>query len=561
MKAMIGRRSLAVRGAVVAAVVAGAIVPLVLGASTPALASTLDGAAVITDTASNPLSSGASTAEFSLALAPTNATPAACSGDTASDGYHVYSYLVQAGTTISSLTFTSHPSAGLGLVNNVGVYYGSANTAIHTGQIVSIPTNFEFGPLVADDGVALSTLLYTGGTTGVWEAGLACATSSGTLSDYWNVPVTFSASGSDPNGFVWSAYQTTPQTAPTTTTASSTASAQLATANATGAVTYSVSSASSALAVSSSGHVTTTGALSAGSYTVGGTDTDTASDASTWSFTLIVSPVTLTQGSPKTGTTTTSTSASFTSQLTATPANGTISYTVTSPSSALAVSGSGHVTTTGSLAAGTYTASGTDADTARDSGAWSFSLTVSAGTLAQAAPTSASVVSTSSAGFTDHLAVTGASGTVTYTVTSPSSGLTVSSSGSVATPGTLATGTYTASGTDADSAGDAGTWSFSLTVSPAPDSFTSANHATATVGESNFTFSVTTYPAAAKLKSSGKLPKGVKFNKATRQLAGTPTSTKRSSAAGVYHLTFTATFGKGKTKVTATQAFTLTVNS
>jgi len=48
MKAMIRRRSVVVRSSLVAAVVAGAVVPLVLGTSTPVLASTLDGAAVLT---------------------------------------------------------------------------------------------------------------------------------------------------------------------------------------------------------------------------------------------------------------------------------------------------------------------------------------------------------------------------------------------------------------------------------------------------------------------------------------------------------------------------------
>ena len=97
------------------------------------------------------------------------------------------------------------PSTGYGLVNNVGSYYGAANTAIGTGQIVSIPTNFEWGPLVSRDGVALSSLLYTSGTSGIWEGGLVCANTSGVVTDNWNTEITFTASGSDPNGFAWSA--------------------------------------------------------------------------------------------------------------------------------------------------------------------------------------------------------------------------------------------------------------------------------------------------------------------------------------------------------------------
>jgi hypothetical protein len=98
----------------------------------------------------------------------------------------------------------------------------------------------------------------------------------------------------------------------------------------------------------------------------------------------------------------------------------------------------------------------------------------------------------------------------------------------------------------------------SFSITPAGPGFTSANNASATVG-TPFTFSVTTQGTPApKIKSHGKLPKGVKFSKSTDHLAGTPTSTKHKSAAGTYPVTFTATFGKGKTKVVVTQAFTLT---
>jgi hypothetical protein len=166
--------------------------------SVPASASTLNGIATITDASLTPLTSGGSATPFSVAL-PANA---ACTGDTATGGYHVYSYLVPLGTTISAITFTTHPSTGLGLVNNTGLYYGPINTAITTGQIISIPTNFEWGPLL-NDGATLASLLYSGGTSGAWDAGLACANSSGTLTDYWNTQVTFTASTSDSNGFVW----------------------------------------------------------------------------------------------------------------------------------------------------------------------------------------------------------------------------------------------------------------------------------------------------------------------------------------------------------------------
>ncbi|HTZ09228.1 MAG TPA: hypothetical protein VMB72_09150 [Acidimicrobiales bacterium] len=249
---------------------------LIRDSGTPALASTLGGTATITDPSLTPLSSGGSTTLFSVTLP----TDAACSGDTATDGYHVYSYLVPEGTEITSITFSTHPSVGYGFVNNTGIYFGPVNTAITTGQIISIPTNFEWAPLLSD-GVSLtgsSTALLYSGTTGVWEAGLACAQSDGTLSDYWNTQVTFSASGADPNGFVWSAVpgvggtttttgatssttsptSTTSSTAPTTTTSSTTPTSTTTTSEPTTTTTTTPTTTTSSTSTTSTTTTSTT---------------------------------------------------------------------------------------------------------------------------------------------------------------------------------------------------------------------------------------------------------------------------------------------------------------
>jgi len=176
-----------------------------VGVATPATAgaATLDGVATTASPGTTSyLASGASTDQFTVSLP----AQAKCSGDTATDGYHVYSYLVEKGTNVTGVTFINTPSVGYGLVNSVGTYYGAANTAPTTGQIIGIPNNFEWAPLVTADGVPIKTLLYgKKNKTGAWEAGLACANSSGTLTDYWNTQVTFSASSGDPNGFTWAA--------------------------------------------------------------------------------------------------------------------------------------------------------------------------------------------------------------------------------------------------------------------------------------------------------------------------------------------------------------------
>jgi hypothetical protein len=183
---------------VLVAAVLAAVTSLTVADVIQASAATLNAVATIANPNTDaPLTSGGSTTVFTVTLP----ADAACSGDTATHGYHVYSYLVPSGTKLSKVKFVGNnpPSVGYGIVNNVGVYYGPVNTAIGTGQIVDIPANFEWGPLHSIDGVTVSKLL------GVWDAGLACANSSGTLTDNWNTVVTFTANGSDPNGFIGTA--------------------------------------------------------------------------------------------------------------------------------------------------------------------------------------------------------------------------------------------------------------------------------------------------------------------------------------------------------------------
>jgi hypothetical protein len=91
---------------------------------------------------------------------------------------------------------------------------------------------------------------------------------------------------------------------------------------------------------------------------------------------------------------------------------------------------------------------------------------------------------------------------------------------------------------------------------------TPCTNTTATVG-SLYSCPVTaTGLPIPSLSERGKLPKGVHFGSAdgTRSLYGTPTSTKHKSAVGTYSITFTATFGRGKSKVVVEEPFTLTVN-
>jgi hypothetical protein len=175
--------------------------------STTAGASVLDGVATTASPGtSGYLDAGGSQTEFTVSLP----AQAACSGNSRSDGYRVFSYLVEPSVNVSTITFHGglpDTSANqYGLVEADGTYWGDKNTAPSTGEIIQIPNDFEWGPLVSDDGVALDTLLYQdGNTSGVWDAGIACTNNAGTVTDFWNTQVTFTASGSSSNPFAWSA--------------------------------------------------------------------------------------------------------------------------------------------------------------------------------------------------------------------------------------------------------------------------------------------------------------------------------------------------------------------
>jgi outer membrane protein assembly factor BamB len=144
-------------------------------------------------------------------------------------------------------------------------------------------------------------------------------------------------------------------------------------------VTWTQGTGSPQLLVSSSGVVTTSGFLAAGTYTATGTTADGYGDTGTFTYTLTVTAVTIVQGSPTIGTVTTIASNTFTHRLSA--ASGyvaPVTWIQGTGSPRLLVSSSGKVTTSGSLAAGTYTATGTTADGYGDTGTFTYRLTVTA---------------------------------------------------------------------------------------------------------------------------------------------------------------------------------------
>lgn len=271
-------------------------------------------------------------------------------------------------------------------------------------------------------------------------------------------------------------------TSPVTTSvalgATSPYSDQLITSNNVGAVTYTQTTGSPDLVVSSTGLVSTSGALAAGTYSATGTTVDTTGNTGTFSFNLDVGQ--LIQSSATTAAVKVSGSARFTRQLAVTGGTGNVTYSESAGAPSLNVSPAGTVTTSGTLVAGTYVATGTESDGSGDTG--TFTLTLTVGALVQRQPTAAVVTTSDSATFSEQLDVGANLGAETFIQTSGAPNVAVSSSGRVTTSGPLATGNYKVAGTVTDATGDKGAFAFVLTVHATPPPPPAAPVATRVIG-------------------------------------------------------------------------------
>ncbi len=245
--------------------------------------------------------------------------------------------------------------------------------------------------------------------------------------------------------------------------------ARITVSGAVGAVTFTENESADSVDVTmdASGDISVPSFLQNGTYTVTGSDTDGATpthDVGTWTFTVSVGA--LTQAAPLSDSTPFGTG--YSGQLAVVTSNGILTFTETTStdSSDVTVSTLGVITAASTLAVGTYSVSGTDADSNTDKGKWVFTLTVG-GTLPQSAPLSGDVAADTA--YSGQLVVSGSTGTLSYTenTSTYSTNVIVSSTGAVTyLPGNapLAVGTYTVSGTDSDTINDIGVWTFTLAI-------------------------------------------------------------------------------------------------
>jgi hypothetical protein len=557
-------------GTVAALAVLTALAGLAVVDITSASASTVNGVA----TTANPnslayMASGGSNTQYTLTL-PANA---ACDGDTASHGYHVWSYLVEKGTNIANLTFSEAnsplpPSAGYGIFDVAAEYYGPANTASITGQIIGIPNDFDWGVITADDPSLVPALLYNGGNSGVWEAGLACANSAGALTDNWNTEVTFTKSTSDPNGFVWSAVPgpsgdavAAISSASSTTFTEGTSGSFTPTATGTPTPTITESGALPA-GVTFSGGVLSGDPTVTGTFPITFTATNGIGTPATQKFTLT------TIGDPGAPTIGTATGGNASASVTFTPpaSNGgsNISgYTVTATDSTTPANGS----ETGTGTTSPITVSGlTNGDS------YTFTVTATNGAGTGPASVASNAVTPLTPGFqitttslpnavvgspySQQLTSAQGTGTITWKKKKLPKGFALSSTGLLTgAPTAKATGAQSVTVEATEGSGKSATTvsaTIPLTVDIAPTyakkTATSASFPEGT--STTVTLSATGYPAPT-ITETGALPGGVTFDNGV--LSGTPAVTTESST---YDLTITASNG---ITPAATDNFVLTV--
>ena len=224
------------------------------------------------------------------------------------------------------------------------------------------------------------TFVQTGGAPSLVVSSTGLVTTGGQLArGTYSITGTMSDSHGDRGTFsltlnVGTIVQSAPTTGTVKVPGSATFSGQLAVAGNGGPASFVQTSGAPSLVVSSTGLVTTSGALAAGVYNAQGTVTDSFGGQGTFTFTLTVGAIT--QNLPTTASVTTTGSVTYSDQLSVSRNNGPVTFAQTSGAPSLVVSSTGLVTTSGALTVGTYSAKGITSDAYGDVGTYVFALTV-----------------------------------------------------------------------------------------------------------------------------------------------------------------------------------------
>ena len=196
-------RTFATKVAAAALAVCGALALLAV----PATAAGVDAGIpyIVNPATGQPLTAGGSKAVWTFKLP---APPASnCSGDSATKGFFIYSYITPVANDAYALTFNpgTGPDQPAGsyafpLFDFAGSPYISRNTAPNTGQVRDFPAyQFDFQRFSIDGRTDTIPL-----PAGRYNIGIACWDGNNRRTDkVWNTRIDFAANAADPSGEVW----------------------------------------------------------------------------------------------------------------------------------------------------------------------------------------------------------------------------------------------------------------------------------------------------------------------------------------------------------------------
>jgi len=233
-------------------------------------AATNGGSLTIIDDLGGTLASGGSATAFGL-RPPTGA---ACTGDTATGGYKVSSYMVPSSVDPATLTFDNSgpipnatgnptPSAFRQPMYSNGTPFVNKNTAIDNGAggvLVNLPL-FSFA------GVGFASGDIPAGSYNIGYACVKGTASSTQLDKYWNAQITVAVNAQDPISVAWTSNATPPSTTTTVGNATTTTAAGATTTTAAGETTTVLDTSTTDTSASSSSVADTTQSTTAESST------------------------------------------------------------------------------------------------------------------------------------------------------------------------------------------------------------------------------------------------------------------------------------------------------
>jgi uncharacterized repeat protein (TIGR02543 family) len=287
------------------------------------------------------------------------------------------------------------PASGSSNATSAVVVHATSATTSATASPPSTPWSSTSQIIVTTDSTGAVTYTLDPSNTAPCSvdasAGTVSSTDAGTCIVDANVAgdVNFSASSATVTVTFTTVAATTSATASPTSTPWSSTSQITVTTDSTGAVTYTLDPSNAApCSVGVSGTVSATGpgTCIVDANVAGDANYSASSTTVTVTFTAIPTSgggtTDLVQTAFQAGSVSSTSSGTFAAgPITVEGNSGPVTFATTKPSPSLVVSSSGTISTTGTLSAGSYSVSGTDADAHGDSGTWAYTLSVTAATV------------------------------------------------------------------------------------------------------------------------------------------------------------------------------------